>query len=175
MQKNVSISDLAQALYTVNRHAKTALKPQHLYWIKKQTIHKLLEEKLATKIGLHFSDHPKFSNQHSTLLVQVGNYYFHIPPSKQDFQELEHLGKLNRNFRNPSSKMSLSQAKRIVYQYIDWHPDENEKPEFQKNLHTIHHHLLARWNGLQVEKKWGAENINKTIKIHHGNEFTSWT
>lgn len=168
MQKNVSISDLAQALYTVNRHAKTALKPQHLYWIKKQTIDKLLEEKLATKIGLHFSDHPKFSNQHSTLLVQVGNYYFHIPPSKQDFQELEHLGKLNRNFRNPSSKMSLSQAKRIVYQYIDWHPDENEKPEFQKKSSYYTPSSLGKMEWPPSRKKMGRR------KHKQNNKNTSW-
>ncbi|MFD2208668.1 YkyB family protein [Virgibacillus halophilus] len=125
--QNIRISELAQALYTVNRHAKTALQPQHLYWIKKQTINKLLQEKHAKKIGLHFSDNPKFSNQHSTLLVKVSDYYFHIPPSKGDFQKLEHLGNLDENFRNPPSKMSLSQAKRIVYQYIDWHPEKEER------------------------------------------------
>lgn len=125
--KNMRISELAQALYTVNRHAKTALQPQHLYWIKKQTINKLLQEKHAKKVGLHFSDNPKFSNQHSTLLVKVADYYFHVPPSKVDFQNLEHLGNLDQSFRNPPSKMSLSQAKRIVYQYIDWQPEKNER------------------------------------------------
>jgi hypothetical protein len=118
----VPLHDLARALYTVNRHAKTAPEPQHLYFIKKETIKRLLKEKRAKKIGLHFSEHPKLSNQHSTLLVQVDDYYFHIPPTKEDFQELKHLGQLDQNFRNPQTKMSLSQAKKIIYQYIDWKP-----------------------------------------------------
>ncbi|WP_010096834.1 YkyB family protein [Ornithinibacillus scapharcae] len=129
----VSLHDLARAIYTVNRHAKTAPEPQHLYYIKKETLKRLLDEKKAKKIGLHFSDHPKLSNQHSTLLVQVEDYYFHIPPTKEDFQELKHLGSLDQNFRNPQTRMSLSQAKKIIYQYIDWKPaNKNNKPK-QKN------------------------------------------
>lgn len=121
-KETISVHDLAQALYTINRHAKTAPEPQHLYYIKKETINRLLKEKRAKKVGLHFSDHPKFSNQHSTLLIKVDEYYFHIPPTKEDFKELSHLGKLDQSYRNPQSKMSLSQAKKIVYSYIDWQP-----------------------------------------------------
>ncbi|MCG3420338.1 YkyB family protein [Oceanobacillus jordanicus] len=119
---NQQLRDIAKALYTVNRHAKTAPEPQHLYYIKKETINRLLNEKKANKVGLHFSEHPKFSNQHSTLLVKVDDYYFHIPPSKKDFQQLKHLGALDENYRNPQCKMSLSQAKKVIYEYIDWKP-----------------------------------------------------
>lgn len=127
MSDNYSLAELAQALYTVNRHAKTAPEPQHLYFIKKETINRLLKQNQAKKIGLHFSEHPKLSNQHSTLLVKVDQYYFHIPPSKKDFAELEHLGALDENFRNPQVKMPLSQAKKILYQYIDWKPHGKDK------------------------------------------------
>lgn len=132
-QDGVSLHDLARAIYTVNRHAKTAPEPQHLYYIKKETLKRLLHEKKAKKIGLHFSDHPKLSNQHSTLLVQVEDYYFHIPPSKEDFQELKHLGSLDQNFRNPQTRMSLSQAKKIIYNYIDWKPNNKNHQPRQKN------------------------------------------
>ncbi|WP_106497786.1 YkyB family protein [Lentibacillus sp. Marseille-P4043] len=125
--KSIPLGELAKAIYTINRHAKTAPEPQHLYFIKKETIKRLLKEKQAIKVGLHFSDHPKFSNQHSTLLVKVDNYYFHIPPEKQDFKELEHLGKLDQDFRNPRTKMSLSQAKKVIYRYIDWKPKNESK------------------------------------------------
>lgn len=118
MSQEIPIDNLAKAIFTINRHAKTAPEPQHLYYIKKETINRLLKEKKAKKIGLHFSNHPKFSNQHSTLLVKVGSYYFHIPPTKEDFKQLEHLGKLDQNYRNPRTKMSLSQAKKIAYRYI---------------------------------------------------------
>lgn len=131
MSDSPSVENLAKAIFTVNRHAKTALKPQHLYWIKKKSIEKLLEEGHARKVGLHFSNNPQFSNQHSTLLIKVCDYYFHIPPSKDDFRNLEHLGSLNENYRNPRTRMSLSQAKRIIYQYIDWQPQaKRTKPRY---------------------------------------------
>jgi len=125
MSENIPLKEIARALFTVNRHAKTAPEPQHLYHIKKETINKLLKEKRAKKIGLHFSNHPKMSNQHSTILVKVDNYYFHILPEKKDFEELDHLGKLDRNYRNPRTKMSLSQAKKIIYRYINWQPKKS--------------------------------------------------
>lgn len=132
MSTNIPIKEIAKAIYTINRHAKTALKPQHLYYIKKETINQLLKENHAEKVGLHFSNSPKLSNQHSTLLVKVENYYFHILPVKEDFEKLEHLGSLDENYRNPRTKMSLSQAKRIVYRYINYQP-KKETNRLQKN------------------------------------------
>ncbi|MFD2762005.1 YkyB family protein [Lentibacillus juripiscarius] len=118
----IPLNELAKALFTINRHAKTAPEPRHLYYIKKESINRLLKENRAEKIGLHFSNHPKLSNQHSTLLVKVGDYFFHIPPAKEDFKQLSHLGELDKHYRNPPAKMSLSQAKKIIYRYIDWKP-----------------------------------------------------
>lgn len=129
------IQQIAEAIYTVNRHAKTAPEPQHLYYLKKEAIHRLLKEKRAKKIGLHFSDHPKLSNQHSTLLIQVADYYFHILPTKDDFEHFEHLGSLDHSYRNLRSKMPLGRAKRIIYDFIGWKPEK--KPH-----HT--HHKQAR-------------------------------
>ncbi len=125
------IQQIAEAIYTVNRHAKTAPEPQHLYYLKKEAIHLLLKEQRAKKIGLHFSDHPKLSNQHSTLLIQVANYYFHILPTKDDFEHLEHLGSLDQSYRNPRSKMPLGRAKRILYDFIGWEPEK--KPAHTKS------------------------------------------
>lgn len=132
MDEIIPIKEIAKALFSINRHAKTAPEPQHLYHIKKETINKLLSENRAKKIGLHFSDRPKLSNQHSTLLVSVDDYYFHILPEKSDFEELEHLGALDQDYRNPRTKMSLSQAKRIVYRYIDWQQPKKKRPVAQK-------------------------------------------
>lgn len=123
-----SLDEIAKAIFTVNRHAKTAPEPQHLYHIKKMAIQKLLSNGNAKKLGLHFSNHPKYSNQHSTLLVQVGDYYFHVPPTKQDFKKLEHLGTLDQNYRNPATKMALSHAKKVIYQYINWQPEKLQRP-----------------------------------------------
>src|SRR5699024_6926017 len=129
MKKNISTALLAQAIYTINRHAKTAPEPQHLYHIKKKTIERLLKEKRAKKIGLHFSNRTKLSNQHSTLLVKVDDYYFQIPPRKKDFVTLKHLGELDQSYHNPQTKMDLSQAKKIVYKYIDWKPKKRKKKQ----------------------------------------------
>lgn len=129
MKQDIPLKDLAQAIFTVNRHAKTAPQPKHLYFIKKESINRLLKENKAKKIGLHFSNRPKLSNQHSMLLVKVDNYYFHIPPTKDDFKRLKHLGDLDENYRNPRTRMSLSQAKRIIYQYIDWKDQQVTKPK----------------------------------------------
>jgi hypothetical protein len=122
-------ADLAKALFTVNRHAKTAPNPKILYALKKEAIHKLLKEKRATKVGLHFTEQPKFSHQHSTLLIQVEDYYFHIPPSKEDFKMLDHLGKTDQQYRNPKTKMSLSYAKKILYDYVGWNEKNNQTPK----------------------------------------------
>src|SRR5699024_9043522 len=124
----VETNTLAQAIFTVNRHAKTALKPQHLYQIKELAIKKLLAEKRARKIGLHFSKNPKYSNQYSTLLIQVADYYFHIPPAKEDYKHLEHLGELDENFRNHKTNMGLNYAKKIIYRFIDW-KEPKRKPK----------------------------------------------
>ncbi|WP_112180701.1 YkyB family protein [Paraliobacillus zengyii] len=118
-EKSTNIEEIAKALFIINRHAKTALNPSDLYNLKKKTITKLLENKNAEKIGLHFSDRPKLSRQHSTLLVKVGSYYFHIPPNKQDFKEVEHLGNIDQNYRNPKTKLSLTQAKKVLYGFLE--------------------------------------------------------
>lgn len=123
---NLSTKNIAKAIFIVNKHAKTAPEPQHLYEIKKRAINKLIKQKRCKKIGLHFSNHPKMSNQHSTMLVQVANYYFHILPNKNDFKQFEHLGSLDDNYRNPPTKMALSEAKKIIYTYINWKPEKHK-------------------------------------------------
>lgn len=126
MKHKIDIQKIAQALFVINKHAKTAPEPKQLYQLKKEAIEQLLKEKKALKKGLHFSNHPKLSNQHSTVLIEVGDYCFHIPPAKEDLKQLEHLGELDQTYRNPPVKMSLSQAKRLICQYINWKP---EKPK----------------------------------------------
>lgn len=124
---NDTLIEIAQAIFTINRHAKTALKPKQLYTLKKAAIDKLLQQNRAKKIGLHFSNNPKYSNQYSTLLVKVHQYYFHVPPSKQDFEELEHLGALDDSYRNPRTQMSLSYARKILYDFLNWKQDNRKK------------------------------------------------
>lgn len=126
-QKEFSLAQIAEALFIINRHAKTAPEPKSLYDLKKKTITKLLKENHAEKIGLHFSNHPKYSQQHSTLLVKVDNYFFHIPPTKEDFQNLDHLGDLDADYRNPKAKMGLSKAKHIIKDYLGIKESEKKR------------------------------------------------
>ncbi|WP_045515464.1 YkyB family protein [Neobacillus niacini] len=113
----LTIDNLSQALFIVNRHAKTAPNPKFLYKLKHESLKKLIEEGKAKKIGLHFSQNPRNSKQQSDVLVECGHYTFHIPPTKSDFTELPHLGKLDGSVRNPKTSLSLSQAKTVLKTY----------------------------------------------------------
>jgi len=125
----LTVDNIAKAIFTVNRHAKTALNPSFLYLLKKTAIEKLLEEGKAKKVGLHFSRNPKYSQQQSDVLVAVGDYYFHIPPTKQDFDALPHLGALSDSYRNPSVRMPLSEAKAILIAYTGIKESAERKPK----------------------------------------------
>ncbi|KAB2337327.1 hypothetical protein F7731_06850 [Cytobacillus depressus] len=136
-----TVENLSQAIFTVNRHAKTAPNPKFLYKLKQAALQKLIKEGKAKKVGLHFSSNPKFSQQQSDVLVVCGDYSFHLPPSKEDFAKLPHLGKLNEHIRNPRSSLSLNQAKKLLISFtglkeIDkfstHQKRQYEKPVFKK-------------------------------------------
>jgi hypothetical protein len=114
---SLTIENLAQAIFIVNRHAKTATNPKYLYKLKQESLKKLLKEGKAKKVGLHFSENPRNSQQQSDVLVECGKYTFHIPPTKSDFQELPHLGKLDGRVRNPKAVLSLGLAKTLLQTY----------------------------------------------------------
>ncbi|KAB2335231.1 YkyB family protein [Bacillus mesophilum] len=116
-QLQPTVDNLSQAIFTVNRHAKTATNPKFLYKLKQVALQKMIQEGLAEKVGLHFSANPKYSQQQSDVLVKCGNYTFHLPPSKQDFLDLPHLGKLDQSIRNPRSAISLNAAKQLLIFY----------------------------------------------------------
>jgi hypothetical protein len=116
-QLRPTIENLSQAIFTVNRHAKTAPNPKFLYQLKHDAIKKMLQEGKAKKTGLHFSNNPRNSQQQSDVLVVCGDYTFHIPPTKQDFEQLPHLGKLDQSVRNPRASISLTSAKRLLSTY----------------------------------------------------------
>lgn len=132
--------NLSQAIFTVNRHAKTALDSKYLYSLKKHALLKMIEEKKATKIGLHFSRNPKLSQQQSDVLIECGEYTFHLPPTKEDFKQLSHLGHLGQNSRNPKTRMSLNTAKQILQCYTGFKEEvrssnkrkQPQKPVFKK-------------------------------------------
>ncbi len=100
----------------------------------------MIKEGKASKVGLHFSNNPKNSQQQSDVLVSCGDYTFHIPPTKEDFKELPHLGPLNTTSRNPKCRMSLQEAKSVLENYTglkekptrDSQSKKYQKPVFKK-------------------------------------------
>lgn len=126
---NLTIDNLSQAIFIVNRHAKTAPNPKFLYRLKHDALQKLLREGKAKKVGLHFSNNPKLSQQQSDVLVVCGKYSFHLPPSKSDFTQLPHLGKLQENVRNPKTYLSLSEAKKLLTSYTGLKEEEMNPPK----------------------------------------------
>jgi hypothetical protein len=142
LKNTTSIQQLAIAIYTVNRHAKTAPDNKQLYSLKKMAIDKLLRLGKAEKIGLHFVDNPKFSKQHSTVLVRCDNFLFHTIPDKEDFNTLPHLGQQDPTSRNPQERMSLKIAREILSNYVD--PPQpiavvkqQEKIVQKRSIHTM--------------------------------------
>ncbi|WP_058306961.1 YkyB family protein [Gracilibacillus massiliensis] len=119
-KKDTTVESIGQALFIVNRHAKTAPDPSYLYKLKNETMKKLIREQKAHKIGLHYSRNPKRSHQHSVLLVQIGEYFFHMPPTKEDMNFLHHLGHLDDSYRNPKPSLSLTKSKGILQEYLNW-------------------------------------------------------
>ncbi|MGM7636008.1 YkyB family protein [Bacillus sp. Hm123] len=127
-----STANLAQAIFTVNRHAKTAINPKFLYLLKKKALIRMIQEGRAKKTGLHFSNNPKNSQQQSDVLVTCGEYTFHMPPCKEDFHNLPHFGRLDQKKRNPRSSMNLIEAKKILQAYTGMkekqtHPSSSKK------------------------------------------------
>ena len=137
---NLTIENLAQAIFIVNRHAKTATNPKLLYKLKQETLKKLIEEGKAKNVGLHFSGNPRNSQQQSDVLVECGRYTFHIPPTKSDFLELPHFGKLDERVRNPKATLSLNSAKALLQLYtgiseLDQPPSNHKKSKtYQKPI-----------------------------------------
>ncbi|MBA9025051.1 MULTISPECIES: YkyB family protein [Bacillaceae] len=113
-----TVNSLAQAIFVVNKHAKTAPEPKTLYELKRHSLNKLLTEGKAKKLGLHFSDNPRYSAQQSDVIVECGEYIFHLPPSREDLKKLPHLGSRSSSVRNPKATLSLSRAKKILQSYI---------------------------------------------------------
>ncbi|WP_144509445.1 YkyB family protein [Bacillus sp. FJAT-22090] len=135
MTVNTEEERIATAIYTVNRHAKTAIDKKPLYQLKKLAIEKMLEENKAQKIGLHFVRNPRNSQQQSSVLIQCADYYFHMIPVKEDFKQLPHLGHLDETYRNPIRKMNLRMAKQVLADFIG--PQSTVmKPPNQSTVYT---------------------------------------
>ncbi|MGG0656829.1 YkyB family protein [Rummeliibacillus pycnus] len=111
--------EIATAIYTVNKHAKTALDNRSLYTLKRLALEKMIRTGRANRLGLHFVKKPRYSQQQSAVVIQCADYYFHTLPKKEDFKQLPHLGHLDETYRNPRRNMSLNVAKSIINDFLD--------------------------------------------------------
>ena len=144
MTNTDKVRQIAIAVYTVNRHAKTAPNNKELYKLKKIALEKLLRSGDAQKVGLHLVDNPKFSKQHSTTLIRCNDFLFHMIPEKEDFKSLPHLGHQDQTSRNPQERMSLRTAKTVLMDFTEFAPATitrqiQKKPQ-QKKKHDMHNH-----------------------------------
>ncbi|MBL4952047.1 hypothetical protein JK635_07465 [Neobacillus sp. YIM B02564] len=105
-----TLRNLSEAIFIANRHAKTATDNRYLYQLKQKAIEKLLEKGLAQKIGLHYSPNPGRSVSRSDVLVQIGDYFFHIPAKPEDYKTLPHLGSRDQDFKNPRPTIRRGEA-----------------------------------------------------------------
>lgn len=119
MNNKQAVRQLAIAIYTINRHAKTAPDNKQLYTLKKMALDKLIQTGAAEKVGLHFVENPKFSKQHSALLVRCDDFLFHTIPDKEDFKTLPHLGQQDAASRNPQERMSLKTARDLLLAFVN--------------------------------------------------------
>lgn len=146
-----SINSLAQAVFIVNKHAKTALEPKNLYNLKRLALNKLMQEGKAKKIGLHFSDNPRFAAQQSDVIVECGSYVFHLPPTKEDLKNYptsaagQHpYGTLKRrcHYPRPNKSCNLTLDKQVKNNRTLPIPRKGLTGVGRSsNLFTIHSHL----------------------------------
>ncbi|MFC5588608.1 YkyB family protein [Sporosarcina soli] len=140
MNNKQAIRQLAIAIYTINRHAKTAPDNKQLYTLKKMALDKLIRTGKAEKLGLHFVENPKFSKQHSALLVRCDEFLFHTIPDKEDFKTLPHLGQQDAASRNPQERMSLKTARDLLSAFVNPHApiiEEKKSPALPKKRRMI--------------------------------------
>jgi hypothetical protein len=127
---NYDIELIAQAIYSVNRHVKTATDKRELYDLKSKALTKLIKIGHAQKIWLEYSTQSKNAKQNTVVLVKVGiktkgkPHYFHMLPEKEDFLSLKHkqIVGVQELLRNPKSSLSLKMAKEILVKFIDVAP-----------------------------------------------------
>lgn len=113
----MQIQKIAQAIYIVNCHAKTATHPAKLYQLKHVVLMRLLCEDKARAIGLHrYSSRPTPRPRYF-VLVKCVNYYFHIMPERRDFDVLG-VVEGDPAYRNTKARMSLKTAKGIIRSYL---------------------------------------------------------
>jgi hypothetical protein len=114
----IPISQIAKALYIINRKTKVDKRATRLYSLKREVIEKLVEKGVARKVGLQLYSHTKRHDPALTVLIQIEvddkTYFFHTIPTPNDINSLPNLGKSQNDIRNPKTSMSLEQAERTL-------------------------------------------------------------
>lgn len=108
---------LVRSIFVMNRTAKTAPDPRYPYALKQTALEKLLADGWAQKVGLHYSPNPRNCRQQVDVLVQILDYGFHLPPTKEDIRTLPHLGLRGEGVRNPHVPIPFNVALFLLVTY----------------------------------------------------------
>jgi hypothetical protein len=135
----IPISQIAKALYTINRRTKIDKKAGKLYGLKKEVIEKLIQKGYAEKVGLQLFAYTANHPPSLTVLVEIyANskvYYFHTLPNANDLLDLPHIGINNPELRNPRSSMPLNRAKQVLAKFCGHKLPKQKKPIKMKKVH----------------------------------------
>nr|MBA5586573.1 hypothetical protein [Anaerobacillus isosaccharinicus] len=136
----IPISQITQALHTINRSTKIDKKNSgKLYALKKEVIEKLLQIGAAKKLGLQLYAFTAQQPVTLTVLIQIDanskTYYFHTIPEPNDLINLPHLGRNDPDLRNPKSYMPLHKAKRVLEKFCGHKILKQRKPSKLRKHH----------------------------------------
>lgn len=114
----ITLELVAEAIFTVNHHAKTSSYPHaELYQMKSEILKALIRSGHARKVGLDVCAHPRTGEKRTLASVKVGNYYFHTTPTKNDLEYLPYI-KQGRKHYNPRNHMALELASYVIRTYL---------------------------------------------------------
>lgn len=136
----IPISQITQALHTINRRTKIDKKNSgKLYALKKEVIDHLLQIGVAKKIGLQLYAFTEQQSVTLTVLIQIDtsskSYYFHMIPTSNDLIDLPNLGRSDPDLRNPKSYMPLNKAKRVLAKFCGHKVQKQKKPTKVRKHH----------------------------------------
>jgi hypothetical protein len=108
---------IAEAIYVINRHAKTTTDTERFYKLKRAALLKLLRENSAYVVGLQYHASRLSTTPRKYVLICCHNYFFHLVPTEYDLSSLPNVVRNNYQ-RNRRVEISLETAIQIISSYL---------------------------------------------------------
>lgn len=140
----MTTENLGEALYVINKSAKrirdskkdnydlgqydsvkrSKLKEQELYNLKEKVLSKMLAENRAEIIGIHkqiVTNKSEYEWENHLLLINVGEYSFHLPVKMKDIKKHPFLGEIDiiTAEKDKKTKLTFTEAVKLLGKYID--------------------------------------------------------